>query len=135
MSGNVRSGVRLTPAQMKVIEYRCSGMTWTDAARAASVADRTTRRWRSEPAFVAAPREAQSSTFTEGLGLIQANVGRAAVVIAEILDDREADRAVRLRAAQVVIESGIKATETIDVRRRLEALERGLATRSRGAAG
>lgn len=133
MAGNVRSGVRLTPAQLRVIRSRCSGMTWTDAARDARVSDRTVRRWRTEPGFVAALRDAQARAFDDGLGLIKANVEKAAQVISLILDAGD-DAAVRLRAATVTIEAGIKAVEVLDVVRRLEVLEQLVGARPGRAA-
>ena len=82
-----------------------------EAARAVGISANTLLRWRKEPEFKAAWREARRTTLSQATGPLQ-DFRRAAVkTMLKIMMDQNAPAGTRLRAAELVLEQGTKATE------------------------
>jgi hypothetical protein len=95
-----------------------------DAARAASVGVRTLWRWLKQPEFDAAYREVRRSTFSQSTARLQQASSAAVSTLLKIMVDPNAPAASRVRAADVVMEHGIRAIQIEDIQARLSELER-----------
>lgn len=101
-----------------------AGRTVRDAATAAGVSERTAYRRLSEHPFAARVAELRAAMVGEALGRLSANMGRAADVLAALLDDD--DPGVRQRAAAKLIELGLRVREQVELEGRVRELERAL---------
>jgi hypothetical protein len=91
------------------------------AAAKAGVSMRTLRRWKREPQFQRALREARLNILEETGNLYLAMGKRAAVVVYESMEDNKPP-VVRLRAAEHVAEAIEKLVGLVDVRAELDEL-------------
>jgi hypothetical protein len=95
-----------------------------DAARVIGVGVSTLRRWMRIPEFDAAYRQARRDAMWQTIARLQQNSGAAAATIFKIMVDLNAAASSRLRAAERVIEYGLRGMETEDIHARVSALER-----------
>ena len=86
-----------------------------------------------EPKFEAACRKARRTALSQAIGRLQDFTGAAVTTVLKIMLDQNAPAGTRLRAAEVVLEQGNKATEMEDLEDRVAKLERtaGSARKSR----
>lgn len=125
MSDNVRETVpRLSAKQHKALEALLSGATKGDAATAAGVTTRTLNRWLSEDVLFwdTLQGESQRAVF-DATRRLTAAMDMAVTTMTAVMSDADAPAAVRLRAAQVSMETAVKLIEVTDILRRLEELE------------
>ncbi|MBA4065917.1 MAG: hypothetical protein C0501_19805 [Isosphaera sp.] len=99
-----------------------AGQTVRDAARTAGVSEHTAHRRNGDPAFKARVAELRVGMVAEASGRLAESMGRAANVLRDLLGS--ADEKVRLRAAERMIELGLKVVELTELQRRVEELER-----------
>lgn len=118
----------LTPKQVTALTALLAGRTVEAAALAAKVNPATVHRWLAQPDFQAAHRAARRELAQQGLALVQTLVCAAVGTVADILGDRTQPPSIRLRAAQIVLETTVRWIETDDLARRLEELEKRYAT-------
>ena len=95
-----------------------------DAARVVGVGVSTLRRWMRIPEFDAAYRQVRRDAMWQTIARLQQNSGAAAATIFKIMVDLNAAASSRLRAAERVIEYGLRGMETEDIHARVSALER-----------
>lgn len=125
MSVNVLSSDRL-----KAIDVIVAGGDDTAAAEASGVTARTIRRWKSEPVFAEAILRAQDEML-EKVSVDLARTARAAVAVLRIfLADATMKPQVRLRAAEILLNSTLRWRELRDIERRLTTLEESVNARS-----
>jgi hypothetical protein len=87
------------------------------------VNDRTLRRWLGEPDFVAALDLAQGAMLDRvTVDLVRASSG-AVALLRSVCEDTNCKTALRLRAAQILLDSVLRWRELRDIERRLTALE------------
>lgn len=104
-----------------------------EAARAVGISANTLLRWRKEPEFKAAWREERRTACSQATGPLQ-DFKRAAVkTMLKIMLDQNTPAGTQLRAAELVLEQGTKATDIEDLEDRVAKLERmaGSARKSR----
>lgn len=95
-----------------------------EAARAAGISTATLMRWQKDPEFRAAYREVRSDAFGQCIARLQKASSAATTTLLNIMVDRSAPPACRLRAAESVLSLATKATEMEEVIGRLLELER-----------
>lgn len=125
MSDNVGQSVpSLSAKQHKALEALLSGATKGDAATAAGVTPRTLNRWLSEDVLFwdTLQGESQRAVF-DATRRLTAAMDTAVTTMTAVMSDANAPAAVRLRAAQVTMETAVKLIEVTDILRRLEELE------------
>lgn len=113
----------LTPNQVKVLASLLAGRSVEAAAKEAGVNPATVHRWLNDPAFQAAQRDGRRLLAQQGLSLIQVATRTAVATVVELMSDKTKPPSVRLRAAQIIIESTVKWIELDDLATRLAALE------------
>jgi hypothetical protein len=94
-----------------------------DAARVAGVAEKTLRRWISEPEFNTEYLRARREGVTQAIARMQQARGAAGTILLKLMTDPNVPAAVRLRAAECVFNHAIKGIELEDIETRLAALE------------
>jgi hypothetical protein len=104
-----------------------AGSTLRDAAGAAGVSERTaTRRW-ADPAFRRRVAELRSDMAGRAAGRLAAAMSEAADTLRGLLAARS--DSVRLAAARALMELGVKLGESVELERRVAALEEADAAR------
>lgn len=104
-----------------------------EAARSVGISTATLMRWQKDPEFQAAYRKARSDAFGQCIARLQKASSAATTTLLNIMVDRSAPHACRLRAAESVLSLATKATEMEDVVARLSELEREVDGSSFGA--
>ena len=94
------------------------------AARAVGINPNTLLRWMKEPEFEAALREARRAVISQAIGRLQSASDAAAMTLLKIMLDPTMPPGTRLRAIEIVLERGTKATEMEDLLDRVAKLER-----------
>jgi hypothetical protein len=112
MSGNV---TKLKPKQEEAILALLSNRTVEDAARAVKITPRTLYRWLNEPGFDAAYRQARRAAFRQGAARLQQASSAAVSVLLRVLADPATPAAVKVRAADSVLNHAAKALEIEDI--------------------
>ena|SRR5947208_2393498 len=102
-----------------------------EAAKAAGIAAKTLWRWLQLPEFQQAYQKARRQAFAQSIARLQQASSAAATTLLKIMVDPNAPPSTRVRAAECVINQGIKATESEDLELRIAALERS-AEQARG---
>jgi hypothetical protein len=127
---SARSRDGLTARQLAAIAALVEGKPVAKAAAAAGVLESTLYRWRQDPAFQKALQRAEDAAFAATLAALRRAGAQAVAVCVELMrpapaapDARVPARALRLRAAGLVLGHLLKSNEDLDLERRLAALE------------
>lgn len=124
----------LTAQQLKAIDALLINGSIGSAAAAAGCNARTLYRWRADPAFVAALREAESEAVAAlsrnlaGLGELAATALRAALADGQKMT-------IRLRASDIVIGNLLKVRELVEVEQQIAELKAEIARINAGNPG
>ena len=114
----------LSEKQLVALPFLLTTHSWTDAAKAAEVSRSTLYRWMEEDTFRQELKrlrnEALELTHSEMKGLMF----KATLVLGMAMDDL--NPTVRLRAAFIALNMGIKLTEIEDLQQRLDHIEDAL---------
>ena len=113
----------LTPKQQRAISALLASKTMGEAAQSAGVGERTLYTWLTLPAFRAALSAAEGELIDQAVRRLLRLQDLSIDTIEAMLGDADASQAVRLRAAQLVLEITLKMREQRDVEQRLSALE------------
>lgn len=101
------------------------------AAREAGVGVSTLRRWVNEDeTFRAAYKAALAGLLEDASEQANRNLSKALDVLADVMDNGETSQ-VRTSAARTALEYALKLTEAVEIRARLDALEKMLAEAER----
>lgn len=95
-----------------------------EAARAINIGQATLLRWMKEPEFESAYREARRQAVHHAVARLQQATSIAGMTILKLMTDATVPAAVRLRAAECVIDHAIKGIELDDIEARLSVLEK-----------
>ncbi len=98
-----------------------------DAARVAGVGEKTIRRWLQEPEFRAEYRKARRESVGQTTARLQQATGAAGATVLKLMTDPNVPAAVRLRAAECVLDRATKSLEMEDMEDRIAELERAAA--------
>jgi len=112
---------KLTPAQLKGIEALLTTGKVTEAARAAGVAPQTFYRWRRQPHFREALREAETQAVASLSSALAVLGNKAAGALSDALDAD--DVRLRVRAADIVLGRLLQLRELVELEERIERLE------------
>jgi hypothetical protein len=115
-------GEKFSRKQEQAIAALLSEATVASAAEKAGVGEVTLYRWLKLPDFLAAYRGARREVVEKAVAQLQQGSWAASTTLMRLLGS-DSD-AVRLRAAQTILEHANKGLELIDFEERLEALER-----------
>lgn len=117
-------------AQAVAAAALAAGQTIKDSAAAAGVNEKTVRRWLKETSeFKSRVEELRSEAVSAAMNRLSTDMTAAAAVLAGLLKSRIP--IVRLRAAKVVIEVGMKLKDHADLEQRVRELEAKLLGTSR----
>ena len=112
----------LTSAQARAIAALLTGHDAALVSKSAGVSLRTLARWRRDPLFAAALREARLGVMESATAKLRGAASAAVATLTALLDS---DRpSVRARAAESILSHAYKAAEIEDLAGRLDALER-----------
>lgn len=119
------SGQKTPNKRAQLVEHLLSGETVVSAARLAGVAERTARRWVSEPDFRAQVRQAEGQALDTVSRRLVSMSGQALDALESVLNVPEGrNQNVRRLAAVAVLELLLKWREVVDFEERLAQLER-----------
>jgi DNA-binding MurR/RpiR family transcriptional regulator len=93
------------------------------AAKACGISEPTLYRLLREPEFKASYRAARRELVEHTLAQLQQDGADATAALREIVKNKQSPASVRVAAARVILEQGIKAVEMIDLQERIERLE------------
>jgi hypothetical protein len=115
MSGRnaTQQDTQLSPAQSRALELYAQGSTDAEVATELGVERSTAWRWRTQDAtFRRALRRTHAEATKAAAGRLEGLVEKALDVLASTLTDQEAPLALRLRAAEAVLErAGVASNE------------------------
>ena len=113
----------LSPEQRRALDTYLATGDVAQAARAGDCSERTFKRWKSEPTFAGAMREAQDTALDETAGLlVSASVASVALLRAVVEDEHE-KMAHRLRAAATLLDASLRWCELRALAQRIATLE------------
>ena len=98
-----------------------------DAARAVGINSKTLLRWYQLPEFKEAFRAARREAFSQSVARLQQASSLAVSTLLKIMLDVTAPAAVRVRAADCVLEHGARGMELEDIEVRVSQLEKATA--------
>jgi hypothetical protein len=93
------------------------------AAKYAEISQRTLLRWLKDDDFNKAYREARFHLVQQAISQIQDATHAAVKTLCEVLNNKEAPSGVRVRAASIIIDNALKATEIDNLEARISILE------------
>jgi hypothetical protein len=120
-------GEKLTRNQERSIAALLISPTLADAASRAGVHVNSLRNWLRQPAFAAAFADARKELLTNAVGRLQHAVFAASDRLVADLDDEAPD--VRLRAAELLLGTAVRASEMLRLAEQVETLEKALESR------
>ena len=113
----------LGPKQKRAVEAILAARSLTEAAERANVGFSTLNRWRAQPAFREALREAQRRASEEALSALAGGARLAVQALVEVVDDPTSPAGARVAAARTLLDSLRAHLELSDLAERVEALE------------
>lgn len=116
--------VELSSRQRKAIAALLSTRNVSEAAQASHVGERTLYRWLTLPDFRAAVTEAEGEAIDAAARRLIGLQDDAITTLQAVLDDSQAGAAVKLRAAQAVLDYLLKLREVRSIEQRLTELEK-----------
>ena len=113
----------LRPRQLRAIEALAAGATVADAAAAAGIGERQLRRWRDDPAFAQAVRDATGDLFADALRVLAGGMRDAAQYLVDAAAGRADAEPARTNVARSVLQIAPAVHEHAELLTRLDALE------------
>jgi phage terminase small subunit len=114
---------KLTTKQARAIAVLLSCRTTAEAAERAKVGKRTLDRWLTDPVFKSALASAEGDLIDAAARRLLYAQEAAIETLAAIMTTSSNAAGVRVRAAQIIIESALKLRELRSFEQRLQALE------------
>ena len=94
------------------------------AAIKAGISDRTLRAYLSDPGFLAEYQRQRKKLLSEATHQLQINLQTAIKTLVGILRDKGSSEKSKISAARIILEYGLRFTETTDILESLEDMER-----------
>jgi hypothetical protein len=120
------TGQNLSPKQEKALASLLALGEVKAAAKASSLSQRQRVVSPHFASFAAAYREGRRKVLEASASRLTADSAAASRVLLQIAEDEKAPASARVAAARAIIESAIKAVETLDLEPRLKEIERRL---------
>ena len=115
----------LTGPQYKLLEALLEGQTVPMAAQVAGVSERTARRWTKQPLFHAELQARAAEMMDATTQRLSMTMLSAPLIVHQIMLDKKAPEFVRLNAARIALDSGLKLLEARNQEAKIQdALER-----------
>ena len=96
-----------------------------DAAKSINLNPNTLMRWLKMPEFDAEYRQARRIAYRQSTARLQQASGAAATTLAKVMVDPATPAAVKVRAAECILNHGLKGIEIEDIDARVTELEQG----------
>jgi transposase-like protein len=103
-----------------------------EAARVADIGTNTLLRWLQLPEFKNEYRKARREVVSQTTARLQQAMGAAGTTVLKLMTDANVPAAVRLRAAECVLDHGLKSVEMDEIDARLKELEDAAETNKGG---
>ncbi len=116
-------GAKFGRKKEEAIAALLSSKSVEDAARAIGLNANTLLRWRQIPEFRDAYRKARREAVQQSVARMQQATGAATITVLKLMTDATVPPAVRLRAAECVLDHAIQGIELEDFEARLATLE------------
>jgi hypothetical protein len=116
----------ITVKQEKMIAALLAEPTIEAACAAAGISHTHLGRWRKEPAFIEAWRQARADAMGAAMSALQSASGKAVAYLVATLTNEDASHRERSAAARAILDYGFKSFELESVAQRIDALERML---------
>lgn len=116
-------GTALTRRQERFLTALLSYPTIVQAAKAAGISEATAGRWMKEEAFAAAYRDARRKALDQILAFVEQTMTASVAVLRSVMLAQDTPPAVKVTAAKVILETGLRCFEIGDQEARLQALE------------
>jgi transposase-like protein len=94
-----------------------------DAAKQVGISSPTLLSWMKQPEFQAEYRAAKRAAFSQAIARLQQGSVAAATALLKTIVDPNTPASVRVRAAECVLNHGLRALEVEDIEARVAALE------------
>jgi len=116
---------KMPSRQLKALEALLEGRTVPQAAKIADVHESTIRRWMKQPAFHTELQARAAELLDATSQRLNLAMSNAPLIVHTVMMDANAPATVRLAAARIALDSGLKLLEHRDQEARIqEALER-----------
>jgi hypothetical protein len=119
--------VKIEPRHLKAIDALVRGLSPARVAAEVGINRVTLLRWRRDPDFTAAYKDAVRRVFGDGIDRLQAVARKAVRTLYVCLGAPKASD--RIKAADRLLAHGLRAAELQDLAERVESLEKLLAAR------
>ena len=113
----------LSARQERALACLLSEATVSAAAARSQVGEATLRRWLKLEVFARAYQQARQESYRESLRLLRRAANAAIGVLVKIMQDGEAPKTARIRAAEVILEHDRKGVVEEDLLIRVHLLE------------
>lgn len=115
----------MTPAKERALEALMHNTTLTAAAAQAGLNRKTLQRYlQNDAEFIKRYNEEKNKLISGATDTLQKAMNPAIDALAGIVEDKAVNAAVRIQAARAVLDYALKLTETQDIIKRLESLEK-----------
>jgi transposase-like protein len=105
--------------------------TVEDAAQSVGIGPATLRRWQKEPEFQAIYRSAKWTAYSQSIGRLHQMSTAAVSTLGKVMVDPATPAAVKVRAADSILNHTTKSIETENLEARLSELERAEESRKK----
>jgi transposase len=105
----------------ELVGHLAAGLSPAHAAKRAGVSRATVYRRLADPAFRQRVEEARAELWKRAAAVLSKSAVEGAVVLRRLL--RSADEKVKLQAAKIVLEQGVRVRDHVELAQRLAALE------------
>src|SRR5215469_16748620 len=119
-----RHGSKLKRKMEAAIAALLTHRSIEDAAKAVGIGEQTLLRWMKNSEFDAEYRKARRMAFRQAVSRLQQASGAAATTLTKVMVDPASPPAVKVRAAECILNHGLKAIEVEDIEARVSELER-----------
>ena len=109
-------------ADAALIAHLAAGVSPAGAAKLAGVSEATTYRRLANPTFRQRVEDARAELWKRAMAVLSKSAVEGAIVLRRLL--RSDDSKIRLQAAKIVLEQGIKVRDMVDIAQRVAALEK-----------
>lgn len=112
-------------ADAALIAHLAAGVSPAGAAQLAGVSEATAYRRLANPVFRQRVEDARAELWKRAMAVLSKSAVEGAIVLRRLL--RSDDAKVRLQAAKIVLEQGMKVRDQVDIAQRVADLEKTLA--------
>jgi hypothetical protein len=109
-------------ADAALIAHLAAGVSPAGAAKLAGVSEATTYRRLANPTFRQRVEDARAELWKRAMAVLSKSAVEGAIVLRRLL--RSDDSKIRLQAAKIVLEQGIKVQDMVEIAQRVAALEK-----------